>query len=127
MNVASAGSLETQLFEPLDQDHLACRMFVERRERRRFFGDAIFSEPAWDMLLALSCAAAKGLSINAHALTRMTGVSVSVAQRWLTVLEDAALVVRRKSPENMLFEAVELSETGCDKMDGYFSQIGSGP
>jgi DNA-binding transcriptional ArsR family regulator len=123
-NVAPSGA---ELVEGLDRDHPACILLAERRERHHFFGDTLFCEAGWDMLLVLCCVAARGLTINARVLTDLSGVSASVAERWLVVLQDAGLVVRRHDLENMFFQTVELTDAGRAKMDDYFSRIGLKP
>jgi DNA-binding MarR family transcriptional regulator len=125
MNMAEIHPLGTDVPEILKQDHPACRIFLSRRERRRFFNESLFGEPAWDMLLLLCCASAKGTGINATVLTHASSAPPSVAQRWLSVLEDEGLVVRRHGPDNIFFHIVELTETGRSKMDEYLSQAAS--
>lgn len=114
--------LTTDLLEVLKQDHPACRIFLARRERRRFFDEAFFGEPAWDMLLLLCCASAKGTGVNASVLIHASGAPPSVARRWLSALEDEGLAVRRHSPQNIFFHVVELTAAGRSKMDEYLSR-----
>src|SRR6266542_4180840 len=45
--------------EDLDLFDLATRIYVGRRERRHFFPEKLFSDPAWDLLLMLYCAEGK--------------------------------------------------------------------
>ena len=125
MNMSEIHPLGTDVLEILKQDHPACRLFLARRERRRFFDESFFGEPAWDMLLLLCCASAKGKGINAPVLIQASSAPPSVARRWLSALEDQGLVVRGHSPQNIFFHVVELTEAGRTKMDEYLSRVAS--
>jgi DNA-binding MarR family transcriptional regulator len=99
-------------------------MFADRQERRLFFDESLFGEPAWDMLLLLCCAAASGLNVNANLLTASSGVPASVAVRWLASLESLGLIARRHNADNLFFQTVQLTGTGRARMEDYFNTIG---
>src|SRR5436305_14002797 len=68
-------SLELKLPE------LACRIHSSRRERRRFFPDELFADPAWDMILALYCAESRGERLSVTSLGYSVGLTQVPAAR----------------------------------------------
>ena len=127
MTMPDVDTLGAELLEILGQDHPACRLFSARWRRRQFFDESLFGEPAWDMLLLLCCADAGGLAIGANVLTGCTGVPVSVAERWLAVLEERGLVVRRHNPDNLFFKTIHLTDAGSTRMEDYLKEISLKP
>jgi hypothetical protein len=62
-----------------------------RRERRRTFGDDLFSDPAWDILLELLAAR---LAQRRVALADLSDiVPASTLARWVAALEERGLVL----------------------------------
>jgi hypothetical protein len=108
-----------------DLDRLACRVYTARRERRRFFDEALFGEPAWDMVLMLYCADVQGETLNSAILTRAAGVPVSTAERWLRVLEQQGLVVQRAESASAQLRTVELTPSARTSVAGYLRHINS--
>lgn len=62
-----------------------------RRRRSAVFGEGLFSDPAWDILLELFAAEVGGRSIGLADLTHIA--PRSTLARWLTVLEERGLVL----------------------------------
>jgi DNA-binding MarR family transcriptional regulator len=99
----------------------ARQAFADRRRRIGFFGDTMFGEPAWDMLLILY--------MDSHAqrhtiasLTRATGAAPSTVLRWLGPLESLDLIVRIENPLDARTVIVALTEKAEKALDTYFSE-----
>jgi hypothetical protein len=73
-----------------------------RRERRRVFGDSLFSDPAWDILLELLAAKLARRTVALADLDHIAPSSISA--RWVAALEERGLVVCDASsgPDRML-------------------------
>lgn len=106
-------------------DELARRLYAIRRDRRRFFDQSIFGEAAWDMLLLLYWAGARGRGLNAKILTRATGVPGSTARRWLAMLERQGLVVRRPAAGGHPSRTVMLTDAADASLTEYLSSLSS--
>ena len=62
-----------------------------RRERSAIFGEGLFSEPAWDILLELFAAHLGNRTIGLGDLTRIA--PESTLARWVSALEERGLVI----------------------------------
>ena len=94
---------------------------LARAERAKFFGRAMFGEPAWDMLLGLYIAGNQPLSVGK--VVSMTGEPKTTALRWLDYLEDKRLIGRNPDVHDRRFIWVNLLESGRERLDLYFSSL----
>ncbi len=103
---------------------LARRFYRSRRLRPRVFSDeALFGEPAWDMLLDLFIAEADGKRLSVTAACIGSAVPTSTALRWLVILEDRGLVRRENDPSDARRVFLQLTSDGYAKMANYFLQL----
>lgn len=89
-----------------------------RRERLQFFGQTLFSDIAWDILLQLFLAKLKSQSLSLSEL--VSSAAESTIARWAAVLEEQGLVqcsLDTLAPGRM---RLELSNSGEAKMYGLF-------
>jgi DNA-binding MarR family transcriptional regulator len=94
-----------------------------RTDRKKFFPPAMFSEPAWDMLLELYSAAVEKRTVSISALATTSNVGPPTAVRWVNALEKAGLITRRSVKGA---DMISLSERGWLAMDSYFENMSSG-
>lgn len=90
--------------------------------RRRFFGESLFGDPAWDMLTELYLAQADGGALPETTLALAASVPQSTALRWVDALAAEGWVVRfadRTDPNRTL---VRLSDKGRRSMDLVYSE-----
>jgi DNA-binding transcriptional ArsR family regulator len=78
----------------ITEDHVRSVLIV-RRGREAIFGQNLFSDPAWDVMLELYAARFAGGGRTASELARAIGGSRSVITRWIAALADAGLVETR--------------------------------
>ncbi len=69
---------------------VAAALLDIQRERNRLFDPAIFSNPAWDIVLNL-CAHDEGYT-HCELLDACPNVSDGVIQRWIKILEDRLVI-----------------------------------
>ncbi len=103
---------------------LARSIYRSRRARSRAFkDDALFGEPAWDMLLDLFIAEADGKQLSITAACIGAAVPTSTALRWLVILEERGLVRREDDPRDARRVFLHLTSEGYAKMACYFQQL----
>ena len=103
---------------------LARDIYRSRRARARVFSDdALFGEPAWDMLLDLFIAEADGKPLSITAACIGAAVPTSTALRWLVILEERGLVRRENDPRDARRVFLHLTSEGHARMTGYFMQL----
>ena len=95
--------------------------FRDRRRRRGIFGDFMFGEPAWDMLLALYISETSEGRNSVGSLASLSGAPASTAQRWLEVLIDRGLALREAHPTDRRTVFIKLTDDGRAALDLYFS------
>lgn len=97
-----------------------------RRRRDQVFGEDMFADPGWDILLALYAAAlANDRPIITH-VCKAAKVSYPTALRWLDRLEAAGLIVRTPDPGDKRRVHLALSRSGMAAMGKYFENPRSG-
>ena len=109
--------------DPKRRKRAASFIIKSRTDRKKYFPAALFSEPAWDMLLKLYAAAVDRRSVPLHDLAKAANVQLSTAERWVAALDKEHLVTRRTMKGG---DAVALSEKGWFAMDSYFENMSSG-
>jgi DNA-binding MarR family transcriptional regulator len=102
---------------------LSCRLYSARNKRRHFFDKDLFSEPVWDMLLVLHCAASKGEDTSISSIARAGDGPYSTGLRWLAVLQDRGLVQRTANPADGRSSFVALTDLGRTSMDQYVQRV----
>jgi DNA-binding MarR family transcriptional regulator len=95
--------------------------FENRRRRTKVFGQSMFGEVAWDMLLALYIMDMSGPRHTAGDLMRLAGSPTTTANRWLGYLIAHGLVSRSEHPTDARTSFVSLTDMARTKMDEYFS------
>lgn len=91
-----------------------------RRERERLFGQSLFSDPAWDILLALYEAHLRSATMSVAEVCIASAAPANVALRWISALEQQGLVYRKVPRMSSSVLQVELSKGGADLMDEHF-------
>lgn len=95
----------------------------QRRRRSDFFDTRLFSDPAWDILLALYSAQLDQRRVSIAALCRRGGIAGTTALRWLALFETQELTTRRPDPLDGRRVYLELSVKGVAAMDAYFDGV----
>lgn len=98
---------------------LAARIYRVRRERRHFFADDLFADPAWDMLLYLYCAQASGKETSVTSLIYSAEIPQSTGLRWVQTLITCGLAARRPHPTDRRRILMTLTEVGLTQVEQY--------
>lgn len=111
------------IFYNLARDELA-----ERQSRRKQFGQELFGEPAWEMLLHLYVARVEGISLATKAVLASSGAPSTTALRHLSLLEAKGLIRRMASQTDQRVILIELTEQALKKFQRYFlSRLDTAP
>jgi hypothetical protein len=118
----SAASVESEWA----QDHpywleLARRAYADRRRRTKYFDDALFGEPAWDILLDLFIAAKEGRRISVTSACIGAAVPSTTALRWIIVLENEELISRESDPRDARRAFLHLTAKAYTKLIDYLA------
>jgi len=106
-----------------DLRDLAGRLYAARRERRKFFSEDIFADPAWDMLLALYCADGSHRQMSVTSLIFSAEVPQTTGLRWVQVLEKCNLVARLRHPTDRRRVIMALTTDGRLKVERYLERM----
>jgi hypothetical protein len=93
-----------------------------RRHRDKIFGSGFFGEPAWDMLLDLFLARAKGLRpVSVTSLCIASSVPSTTALRWIGFMVQQGLLVRDSDPLDRRRVFIRLTDAAWQKMHDLLS------
>jgi DNA-binding MarR family transcriptional regulator len=94
-----------------------------RRLRAQFFGQDMFADPAWDMLLDLYAASLEQRRVSVSSLCIAAAVPPTTALRWIGTLHDEGLFERQADPTDRRRAYIALSEKGVDGMRNYIAAV----
>jgi hypothetical protein len=94
-----------------------------RRLRDHVFGENLFGEPAWDMLLDLYAAHLEQKRVSVSSLQIASAVPGTTALRWMIRLESKQLIKRHSDPFDARRVFVELSDAGLTLMERYWAKM----
>ncbi len=130
--VAAARRLLTQLVGesvPLpalaNLPQLACGIHHSRRERRRYFPDELFADPAWDMILALYCADGRGERLSITSLGYSVGLPQATAARWIGSLRRAGLIEQQQDERDGRRKFLRLSALAQENVTSWLGRVKS--
>jgi hypothetical protein len=95
-----------------------------RRLRTAHFGDGLFEDPAWDMLLDLFAAELEGGHVSVSSLCIAAHVAPTTALRWIGRMTEAGLFERRPDPQDRRRAFMALTQRGSVAMRGYVAALG---
>ncbi len=104
-------------------DHLAA-VIRARRARARLFGEELFADPAWDMLLDLFDHHLRGQKVTVSSLCIAAAVPQTTALRRLDEMIKAKLVMKERDPADGRRIFVRLSSGAAEKMQVLLDQYG---
>jgi len=102
---------------------LARFIYRLRRCRQELFGGALFSEPAWDILLELYVAGHEGRRISVSGACEAAAVPQTTGLRWLNQLEAQNMVTKRTDPRDARRAHVRLTPQAIRKMDELLNDV----
>jgi DNA-binding MarR family transcriptional regulator len=100
---------------------LAKRLIKHRRERYALFDRTLFADPAWEILLALTVAECAQERLTVSKLCQRVDVPMTTTLRWIGIMTDAGLLVRRDDTTDKRRKFIELSSEALSNMIEYCS------
>jgi hypothetical protein len=95
--------------------------------RERIFGDKLFVDPAWNMMLELFYAELSNYRVSVSSLCIASRVAPTTALRWIKMLENEGVFIRERDPNDGRRIFVDLSPSSSGGMQRYFNAINSLP
>jgi DNA-binding MarR family transcriptional regulator len=89
--------------------------------RSRHFPDELFTDPAWDMLVALALAGEEHRKLSISQLSAATSVPATTAHRWISSLTELGLVVQSRHPVDRSEVDTRLSQSASASMQDILS------
>jgi DNA-binding MarR family transcriptional regulator len=93
------------------------------RRRKQLFPNSLFSDPAWDILVALYKTHLAQRRLTISNLGNITGVPATTTLRWVSCLVDRKLAVRTDDPLDNRRVYVSLSPDGIALMERYCGEL----
>ena len=92
------------------------QIIYARRTRSDFFAPEIFSDPAWDMLLVLFLAKARGEGMAPDQLAKAAASPLGASARWIGILKRNGLVQPGRVQADGITRMIELAPRGWSAM-----------
>lgn len=102
---------------------LAAWLFMARRLREEVLGADLFSDPAWDIILDVYAASARGEKVQISSLSPMSGVPSSTARRWAHKLIKRGLLERERDARDNRLTFVRLSRDGHARILSFIGRL----
>lgn len=102
---------------------MARRLIASRKARARFFANAMFGEPPWDILLSLYVSDNIRESVTINRVAELASVPATSAKRWLEYLEREQLIIRRPHPTDLRMSIVELTARSRRLLNNYLRHL----
>jgi predicted SnoaL-like aldol condensation-catalyzing enzyme len=106
-----------------DLTEFACRILAGRKQRDRFFAPALFSNPAWDMLLHLYVATAEDGGMDMLDCWMVSSTPKGVALRWLDYFRQEEMVVEIADRKRMDQTLIRLSDATQMAISAYLGSL----
>lgn len=106
-----------------DLESKVAKLITERRRRHAYFAAGLFSDPAWDILLALALSESRHHRLTTTKLCKRLDVPMTTALRWISALTCEGLLVRRDDPNDKRRKFIELSSDAHAAMVAYCSTV----
>lgn len=112
---------------PASADFGSVRALIRaRRKREAIFGEELFADPAWDVLLELYAASLVHRRVPTSELCKAAAVPATTGLRWIEKLHRLGLVTRHPDPLDARRVFVELTPRAAAAMQSYFDEVERG-
>lgn len=103
--------------------HRAQHLLAARRHRDSLFGEGLFGEPGWDIVLELYVAGMRHTRYSLSKVGGNQGLPSTTVLRWINKLEEVGLVYREPDPTNGRRVFVMLTDRGFDLMSAHLDAL----
>lgn len=111
-----------RLMAATDAESLVDQILCARQLRSSIFGQGLFADPPWDIVLILYLAQLRNETVPLARLAEAASISANAVDRWLAVLDQQGLIKRTRSVSDDREPQVELSQKGSSAMRRWFAQ-----
>jgi DNA-binding MarR family transcriptional regulator len=94
-----------------------------RRGRGKFWSEALFGEPAWDILLDLYVAHCEARLVTVSSAAIAGCVPQTTGLRWVTMLTNEGMICRQPSSDDARMVFVSLSESARETVEAYLDWV----
>jgi DNA-binding MarR family transcriptional regulator len=98
------------------------RILKWRESRERIFGEPLFADPAWDMLLELYAARLSDRNESVSSICLASRVPSTTALRWIRHLENTGWIDRAQDPHDGRRYFLRLTDKAEAAMERFFAQ-----
>ena len=113
--------------DPVESLRLVREILRSRRRRNEVFGEDLFGEPAWDLLLELYAAEITQQRVSISSACIASAVPPTTALRWIEKLEKDGWIGREGDPLDRRRYWVFLKEQGIVAMRKYLERMAVRP
>ncbi|MEP3225666.1 MAG: hypothetical protein ABJO01_06805 [Parasphingorhabdus sp.] len=99
------------------------KLIEARRMRHHYFEAALFSDPAWDMMLDLMAARLEERKVAVSSLCIAANVPPTTALRWIKTMTDQGIFLRKADEEDGRRIFIALNEDASLGMHRYFTAV----
>lgn len=123
--IAKLGSEAAPAAETPEALRLRLRREIKaRRARERVFGTTLFADPAWDILLDLTLARLEHRQTSVSSLCIAASVPTTTALRWIKMLLEQGLIVRRPDPQDRRRHYIDAADATFERMMRLMAKAG---
>lgn len=115
----AATTVSSGPFAAAELERIASALMAERRDRYALFGQHLFADPAWDILLVLTIAECRQRRVTVSQLCERIDVPMTTALRWIANMTDEGTLVRHEDTTDKRRKFIELSREALQKMTDY--------
>ena len=106
-------------FVPAEAADVVSQIICARQKRATVFSPTLFSDPAWDILLALFLTELRQQKVATTELAILTSIPLTTALRWIEALEQKGWLRRLPDASDQRRTFVELSARGASAMHAW--------
>lgn len=101
---------------------VASRLMAERRSRGQWLNGALFSDPAWDIMINLYVAQVRHGGCTLRRLLVGSSIPPETATRWVAILESEGLVTSAPSTDGF-GPKLRLTDQGYGSLNCHLAQV----
>lgn len=123
LSAAAESSMSKVVQDKVAETRLVYEILKSRRRRDLVFGENLFGEPAWDLLLGLYLAQEQQRRTSISAACIASASPQTTGLRWIRLLEEQGWVAREPDPLDGRRMWVTLTDRASEAMHGYLEQL----
>lgn len=119
----SDGQFQSLYLDGLRNLSLARKLLAERKMRDESLGPGLFTDPAWDILLALYVGKLQQVRLKLTAVVEESGVPATTVLRWINTLGERGFIIRSNHPTDARCNLIELTDEAASRVTAYINEF----